>query len=193
MKTRWCFVWCASACLLLALLLAVSGCGERSTQDPSVSAPTVPVTETPAVTPPPDETPVVSETTAPDVEDLASLMDAVAEELAEQPVLSWARDAGGLNHCDRLSVYADGRVEAVVCKGGVAELTRSTDLTEEQLQTVLTWAVEYTSFTRREMEMSGAVRATTLSGTGQNVPPFEVKVDIAAFAADVFFRLTEVR
>jgi hypothetical protein len=58
---------------------------------------------------------------------------------------------------------------------------------------VLTWAVEYTSFTRREMEMSGAVRATTLSGTGQNVPPFEVKVEIAAFAADAFFRLTEAR
>ena len=108
----------------------------------------------------------------------------------EQPVLTWARDAGGLNHCDRLSIYQDGRVEAIVCRVNTSEPVVHSTLSDEQIAQVNGWVAAHTLFTRREMEMSRAVRTTVLQGTGDVVPELEAKVEIAAFAADIFFALT---
>ncbi|MCK5246456.1 hypothetical protein KAR02_06130 [Candidatus Bipolaricaulota bacterium] len=191
------------ALLVPGLMLSLSGCGGGSSEPSSTSDPVVADTTEPAAEEPIDvvpdaeesastvEEPVVEETEPSDSVDAEPSTESLAEEPAEQPVLSWARDAGGLNHCDRLSIYADGRVEAVVCKATAVEPTVYGNLTEEQLAQVLAWAAEYSAFTRREMEMSFAVRKTLLHGTGESVPALDVKVEIAALAAEIFLELTE--
>jgi len=195
---------------LLVLALIVSGLGlglwgcnggssqPSSTTDP-IAADTAeqPEEESADVSPEPEaivpavEEPIAEEAEPSDSEEIEPVAEPVVEELAEQLLFSWARDAGGLSHCDRLSIYADGGVEAVVCKASTAEATVYGNLTEGQLAQALAWAGEYAAFTRREMEMSSAVRTTTLHGTGGNVPALEAKVEMAAFAADIFLGLTE--
>ena len=108
----------------------------------------------------------------------------------EQPVLTWARDAGGLNHCDRLSIYQDGRVEAIVCRAKTSQPMVQGVLSTEQLARVHAWTTNYATFSRREMGVSSAVSSTVLQGTGSAVPETVVKVEVAAFAADIFFALT---
>lgn len=173
------------------LALSLSGCsgGESqpsSTPDPVVADTVDPVVEEPQAI---AVTPDVEETTSSEIDEPAT--EPVIEDPAEQPVLSWARDAGGLSHCDRLSVYADGRVEAVVCRATDVGPTVYGNLTEEQLTQVLVWVAEYAPSTRRESEMTNAVRTTMLHGTGEAVPALEVKVEVAAFAAEIFFSVTE--
>lgn len=191
------------ALLVPALVLSLSGCNDGSSQPSSTPDPIVADTTEPAaeesidVVPDAEESastveePVVEETEPSDSVDAEPSTEPLAEEPAEQPVLSWARDAGGLNHCDRLSIYADGRVEAVVCRATAVEPTVYGNLTDEQLVQVLAWAAEYVAFSRRESEMSGAVRTTMLHGSGEGVPALEVKVEIAALAADIFLGMTE--
>lgn len=191
------------ALLVPGLVLSLSGCNDGSSQPSSTSDPVVADTTEPAAEEPIDvvpdaeesastvEEPVVEETEPSDSVEAEPSTEPLVEEPAEQPVLSWARDAGGLNHCDRLSIYADGRVEAVVCRATAVEPTVYDNLTDEQLVQVLAWTAEYADFTRRESEMSRAVRTTMLHGSGGNVPALEVKVEIAALAADIFLGMTE--
>ncbi len=82
-------------------------------------------------------------------------------------------------------------MEAVVCRATAVEPTVYGNLTDEQLVQVLAWVAEYVAFSRRESEMSRAVRTTMLHGSGGNVPALEVKVEIAALAADIFLGMTE--
>jgi len=191
------------ALLVPGLVLSLSGCNDRSSQlsstpDPVVADTTEPAAEEPAdVVPDVEESastaeePVVEEAEPSDSVEAEPSTEPLAEEPAEQLVLSWARDAGGLNHCDRLSIYADGRVEAVACRATAVEPTVYGNLTDEQRAQMLAWTAEYADFTRRESEMSRAVRTTMLHGLGENVPALEVKVEIAALAADIFLGLTE--
>lgn len=191
------------AILVPGLALGLAGCSGGSSQSSSTTDSVAADTAEAAVEEPLDvasepeatvstvEEPVVEETEPTDSEESEPSTEPVIEDLAGQLVLSWARDAGGLNHCDRLSVYSDGHVEAVVCRAATSEPAVYGDLTEEQLARVLAWAAEYAAFTRRESEMSRAVRTTLLHGTGGNVPALETKVEIAAFAADIFLGLTE--
>lgn len=113
------------------------------------------------------------------------------EEMITQPLLVWTRDAGGLNHCDHMTILPDGSVEAVVCRTGSSQPTVYGTLTDEQLSQLTAWVAEYSTFTRREMEMSRAVRTTTLNGTGAVTPELDIKKEIAAFAAELYFGLTE--
>ncbi len=146
-----------------------------------------------------DETPVEESEPEPadDVEPVEETSETASndmpplEEIADQPLLTWGRDAGGLNHCDHMSIFSDGRVEAVVCRTGSSQPAVYGTLSEEQLSQVAAWVAEYSAFTRREMEMSRAVRTTTLNGTGPITPELEVKKEIAAFAAELYFGLTE--
>lgn len=179
--------------LVLGLMPGLSGCSGGSSQPSSVpsSNPTPVAADTTKPAEVADKP--VATTVEPAVEavaDIEAIIELVVEELAEQPVLSWARDEGGLNHCDRLSIYADGRVEAIVCRATASEPMVHGNLTEEQLVQALAWAAEYSPFTRREMEMSRAVRTTMLQGIGEIVPALEAKVEIAAFAAAIFLTLT---
>jgi len=190
MRTKTLFILLVGVFLGTGLVLGLSGCGGETSQPASVSEPIVAAPEAVAAVPDVEETvPSTAETTSP--EDSTPATETVIEDPVEQPVLSWTRDAGGLNHCDRLSIYSDGRVEAVVCRATAIEPTVHSTLSGEQLEQVLAWAAEYASFTRRESEMTNAVRTTMLRGTGGPVPALEVKVEIAAFAATVFLGLTE--
>lgn len=191
------------ALLVSGLALSLWGCNGGSSQPSSTTDPVAadtaeqPEEESADVSPEPEaivstvEEPIAEEAEASDSEQAGPSTEPVVDEPAEQLVLTWARDAGGLNHCDRLSIYPDGRVEAIVCTASDAGPTVYGNLTEEQLAQVLAWAAEYSIFTRREMEMSSAVRATTLHGTGEGIPALEVKLEIAALAADIYFVLTE--
>ena len=190
--------------VVLGLVLSLSGCSDGTSQpssDPEpVAADTTesvmeapePVEVAPDVEEPePADAAPVEDTTEPSVAvEVEPSTEPAIEEPVEQPVLSWARDAGGLNHCDRFSVYGDGRVEATVCNATAVEPTIHSTLTEAQLAQLLAWAAEYAPFTRREMEMSSAVRTTTLYGTGGLSLELEAKKEITAFAADLYFGLT---
>jgi hypothetical protein len=176
--------------LLPGLILGLSGCSggssEPSSQDSVATDTTDPVVdESDAVETP---APVVA---VPDPEEIASDVEPVIETPEEQAILTWARDAGGLNHCDRLSIYEDGRVEAVVCKATASYPVVHSTLSEDQLAQVEAWVSTYGFFSRREMEVSSAVRSTVVQGTGAAVPELEIKVAVAAFAAELFFAITE--
>ncbi|MFC2078913.1 hypothetical protein ACFLSZ_02925 [Candidatus Bipolaricaulota bacterium] len=203
--------------LVSGLMLSLSGCSGGSSPPSSVPEPVAADTSEPAIedTEPADITPVVEEpssTIDPPVEETAapsataeaepsaepdtqeeaeSPAEADAQEAGDQPILTWTRTAGGLSHCDRLSVFSDGRVEAVVCRGTASEPIVHATLTEAQLTQLQTWVAEYAELSRREMEMSFAVRTTTLFGEGTLVAELEVKKEIATFAADIYFGLTD--
>ena len=166
-------------CVLLpGLVLSLSGCNGGSSPSSSVQ-------ETVAAD---SSDPVVDE---PDVaEENVPVVDPAVEDPVEQAILTWARDAGGLNHCDRLSIYADGRVEAVVCRATTIEPTVHSTLSNEQIAQVRSWVVTYALFTRRESEMTRAIRTTVLQGTGDAVPEPEMKTEVSTFAAEIFFALT---
>ena len=179
-------------CVLLpGLVLSLSGCNGGSSPSSSVQE-TVAADSSDPVVDEPDvaEESVTTVSVPPVSEENVPVVEPVIEDLEEQAILTWARDAGGLSHCDRLSIYEDGRVEAVVCRVTTAEPTVHSTLSDEQIAQVRGWVATYAPFTRREMEMSRAVRTTALQGTGDAVPELEEKTAVAAFAAELFFALT---
>ncbi len=206
MKMKPLAVWVALLIVILATLW-LSGCSSNTPTTPASQAspavattppttepkPTIETTSQPA---PAEETATetASSTMEPSSPSAPELVETPSEtmpkETAEQPVLTWGRTAGGLNYCDRMSIYADGQVEAVVCRTSVVESTVNGTLSDEQLTQLLAWVAEYSSFTRRESEMSSAVRATTLNGAGDTAPDLAAKTAIAAFAANLYFSLT---
>ena len=190
MKIKSLFALLILVVLVSGVMLGLFGCSGDSSPSTPVQNPvaesSAEPTDTPSVAEVPEDSvsvpqsPVVS-TPSP---------EPIAEDPVEQPVLTWARDAGGLNHCDRLSIYEDGRVEAIVCRANVSEPAVHSTLSGEQIAQVNGWVATYTPFTRREMGVSSAVRTTVLQGTGSGVPEKAVKVEVATFAANVFFTLT---
>ena len=179
-------------CVLLpGLVLSLSGCNGGSSPSSSVQE-TVAADSSDPVVDEPDvaEESVTTVSVPPVSEENIPVVEPSIEDLEEQAILTWARDAGGLSHCDRLSIYEDGRVEAVVCRVTTAEPTVHSTLSDEQMARVRGWVAAYAPFTRREMEMSRAVRTTVLQGTGSTVPEVEAKTEVTSFAAEIFFALT---
>lgn len=176
--------------LALGLVLGLSGCGGGSSEptaqnQASADSPPSIAEDTGA-----DENPVAAESVSPTAEESPPAIEPVAEESAEQPILTWARDAGGLSHCDRMSIYEDGRVEAVVCRANRSQPMVFGTLTPLQLTQLQAWITSYSVFTRRAMGMSSAVSLTVIQGKGDAVPEVEVKVAAADFAEKIFFALT---
>ena len=177
--------------LLSGLLLTLAGCSGGSSESSSVQDPVAADSSDPVIDEPDAvEEPITTVSVPPVSEESAPVVEPAIEDPVEQAILTWARDAGGLNHCDRLSIYEDGRVEAVVCRATTIEPTIHSTLSDEQIAQVRGWVTAYAPFTRREMEMTRAVRTTVLQGTGPIVPELEVKKEVTAFAAEVFFALT---
>ena len=179
------------AVLLPGLLLSLSGCSggpsdSSSVQDSVAADNADPIIDEPDAV----EEPISAVSVPPVPEESVPVVEPVIETPEEQAILTWARDAGGLNHCDRLSIYEDGRVEAVVCRATTIEPTIHSTLSDEQMTQVHSWVAAYAPFTRREMEMSRAVRTTVLQGTGATVPEVEAKTEVTSFAAEIFFALT---
>ena len=179
-------------CVLLpGLVLSLSGCNGGSSPSSSVQETVAADSSDPVV----DEPDVAEESATtvsvpPVSEENVPVVEPVIEDPVEQAILTWARDAGGLNHCDRLSIYEDGRVEAVVCRATTIEPTVHSTLSNEQIAQVRSWVVTYALFTRRESEMTRAIRTTVLQGTGDAVPEPEIKTEVSTFAAELFFALT---
>jgi hypothetical protein len=177
--------------LLPGAALSLSGCGGGSSepvaQEPIAANSLEPVVDTPDVA-----EAAADKVSAPAVleEETAPTVEPVVEAPVEQAILTWARDAGGLSHCDRLSVYEDGRVEAVVCQARTSQPMIYGTLSAEQLAQVVAWTAEYALFSRREMGVSSAVSTTVLQGSGTGVPEPQVKVEVASFASNLFFVLT---
>jgi len=171
--------------LVPGVLLGLSGCGE-ATPDPVSADSSTPNVEDTNVA----EASANAVSIPPILEESTPIIDSVVEEPVEQAILTWARDAGGLSHCDRMSIYEDGRVEAVVCRARASQPMVFGTLTAEQLTQVQSWVTSYTVFTRRAMGMSSAVSLTVVHGKGDVVPELEVKVAAADFAAEIFFALT---
>ena len=108
------------ALLVPGLALSLSGCSGGSSQSSSTPDPIVvdtteqPEGESSDVLPEPEATastveePVVEEAVPSDSVEAEPSTEPLTEEPAEKPVLSWTRDAGGLNHYDSLSIYDDG-------------------------------------------------------------------------------------
>ncbi|MBU1048538.1 hypothetical protein KKG90_00805 [Candidatus Bipolaricaulota bacterium] len=196
MRIKSLFTLFVLAVLLATLVLGLAGCGGESSPESSAQGPVAATqSQTSSDTSENAEPPVVedlpSPVSEPQTEETAvPAIEPEIEAPADQPILTWARDAGGLSHCDRMSVYSDGRIEAVVCRARTSEPMAYGALDEGQLAQVLGWAAEYASFSRREMSISSAVSTTQLFGTGSDVPALEVKVEIAAFASRLFFSLT---
>jgi len=164
------------------VMLGLSGCGSGSSEPAdqnqvSVDRPSSTVEDTSPAEPLADAVSV-----SPPVEETTPIIEPVVEVPAEQPILTWARDAGGLSHCDRMSIYEDGRVEAVVCRANNSQPMVYCTLTAEQLTQVQAWVSNYTVFSRRAMGMSSAVSSTVVQGRGDAVPELEVKVAAADFA-----------
>ena len=179
-------------CVLLpGLVLGLSGCSGGSSPSSSIQESVAADSSDPVVDEPDIAEASVATVSVPPVsEENVPVVESAIEDPVEQAILTWARDAGGLNHCDQLSIYEDGRVEAIVCKATTTDPTIHSTLGDEQMTQVRSWVAEYAPFTRREMEMSRAVRTTMLRGTGDAVPELEEKTAVAAFAAEIFFALT---
>jgi hypothetical protein len=177
--------------LLPGLLLSLSGCDGGSSDSSSVQDSVAADNADPVIDEPDAvEEPISAVSVPPISEESVPVVEPVIETPVEQAILTWARDAGGLNHCDRLSIYEDGRVEAVVCRATTIEPTIHSTLSDEQITQVRSWVAAYAPFTRREMEMTRAVRTTVLQGTGATVPEVEAKAEVTSFAAEIFFALT---
>jgi hypothetical protein len=191
---------CAPLAIILLLAgsgLTLTGCSSGPAQPPAVAdSPGADVTGTAGDHPELAELAPDVEAAAPRGIELAGSdeIDASTEPIIKDPdeqlVLSWARDAGGLNHCDRLSIYDHGRAEAVACTAAAIQPAVHGTLSDERLARLLSWVAQYAAFTRREMETSRAVRSTLFRGTGDIVASSEARENIAAFAADVFLEMT---
>jgi len=168
---------------------------------PSAAEPEVPPVEeevTPALPEPevaePDETPSeAGPAPAEPTEEGQAAAVAVPPEPAvtesTEPVLAWERQDGSYSHCDRMSVYGDGRVIAVRCTVNVDRETVETRLSEEQAAQLNAWADQFVSFSRRESDVTRAAMRTALAGRGAAVPSTEEKAAVAKFARDLFLSL----
>ena len=185
MRMKPLFTLLVLAMLIPGAVLGLSGCGGGASEPVAVDSLT-PIVEDTNVAEASDDAVSIP----PILEESTPIIEPVVEEPVEQAILTWARDAGGLSHCDRMSIYKDGRVEAVVCRARTSQPMVYGTLTAEQLTQVQSWVTSYTVFTRRAMGMSSAVSLTVVQGKGNVVPELEIKVAAADFAEEIFFALT---
>jgi hypothetical protein len=105
-------------------------------------------------------------------------------------LLEWERQGGSASHCDRMTIYPDGGVVAVLCLNGLDRLTVETTLSADQASQLNAWADQFASFSRRESDITRAAMRTVLDGRGEAVPTTEEKTAVARFAKDLFLALT---
>ena len=112
------------------------------------------------------------------------------EPVAEELLLSWERQGGPRNHCDRMSIHPDGRVVVVPCTGGVEGTPVEAILTPEQASQLDGWVDRLGSFSRRESDVTRAVMRTVLEGRGDVEASTDEKTAVARFAKELFLSLT---
>jgi len=111
---------------------------------------------------------------------------------ADRPaaLLEWDRQGGSASHCDRMVIYPDGSVVAVLCLNGIDRVTVEETLSADQANQLDAWADRFASFSRRESDITRAAMRTVLEGRGEAVPTTEEKTVVARFAKDLFLALT---
>lgn len=202
-----CLVILLMGAVAMGLALGMAGCGggrpassdagessveaapEEAAAPEAVSEPTPePEEETPVVEPEPTE----AEDAEPDA--AAPSPEPSEDETAEADrpaaLLEWERQGGSASHCDRMTIYPDGRVVAVRCLNGIDRETVETTLTADQTDELNAWADQFAPFSRRESDITRAAMRTVLEGRGEAVPTTEEKTAVAKFAKDLFLALT---
>jgi len=209
MKRRvWmCLVLTLMSVVVAGLVLGLAGCGggQPTTDDTSERA----VDETPPeevgepeAVPETQEEPegapasdadtteteeVESEEPAPSTEPSG---DKAAEVDRPAALLEWERQNGSASHCDRMTIYPDGSIVAVLCLNGIDRKTVEATLSADQADQLHGWADQFASFSRRESDITRAAMRTVLEGRGEVVPTTEEKTAVAKFAKELFLALT---
>jgi len=168
------------AILASGLLIGLLGCSggstpTSSTPEQEAASTSEPAEETAAL--PLQATPVVDEVPEPSTDPILY-------------AISWVREGGGDNYCDSMEILPDGTVTATACLSGTNLGSYEGTLTVEQLEQLTAWIERFAAFSRRESEVSRAVRGTFFEGKGSEVPTIEDKRSITLFAATIFFDLT---
>ncbi len=211
MKRRiWmCLVVILMGAVATGLALGMAGCGggQPTTSDtgessveatPEEAAPTE-VVEEPAPEPEPVEEAPAVETDAAEAEESGPEATAPSTEPSEgeasetdrpASLLEWERQGGSASHCDRMTIYPDGSVIAVLCLNGIDRETVETTLSADQASQLNAWADQFASFSRRESDITRAAMRTVMEGRGEAVPTTEEKTAVAKFAKDLFLALT---
>ena len=105
-------------------------------------------------------------------------------------LLEWERQGGSASHCDRMTIYPDGSVIAVLCLNGIDRETVETTLSAYQAGQLNAWVDQFAWFSRRESDITRAAMRTVLEGRGEAVPTTEEKTAVAKFAKELFLALT---
>jgi len=203
-----CLVILLMGAVAMGLVLGMAGCGggrpassdagessveaappEEAAAPEAVSEPTPePEEEAPVVEPEPTEV----EDAEPDAAAPSTEPSEVEAPEADRPaaLLEWDRQGGSAGHCDRMTIYPDGRVVAVRCLNRIDRETVETTLTADQADELNAWADQFAPFSRRESDITRAAMRTVLEGRGEAVPTTEEKTAVAKFAKDLFLALT---
>jgi len=182
------FAFAVLVVLSVGLVLGLSGC---SGSGPASSTPSDEVATTSEAAEATDTTPAEEPDTSLPLQ-ATPVVDEVPEPSTD-PILyaiSWVREGGGDNHCDSMEILPDGTVTATACLSGSTLGSYEGTLTAEQLAQLSAWIDRFAKFSRRESEVSRAVRGTFFEGKGTEVPAIEDKRAITLFAATIFFELT---
>ncbi len=210
-RTLWiCFAVGSLSVVVMGLLLGATGCGggeEPAAETSSSTVESAPVEATPPAEAPeaaPEEPPVAEPETpasepAETPVDVTAPEESVAPEAAqtsepessEQPVvlLTWERQNGAGDHCDRMTIYPDGRIVAVRCSSGTDLDSTETTLTVEAAAQLHEWADRFAPFSRRESDVTRAVMSTVFEGRGDAEPTTAEKEAVTSFVKGLFLAL----
>jgi type IV secretory pathway VirB10-like protein len=195
--------------VVMGLALGLAGCGggrpaatdagessvEAAPEETTVPEAVEPTTPEPEPT---EEAPAVETDAAeagepaPDVAAPSTEPSEVEATEADRPaaLLEWERQGGSAGHCDRMTIFPDGSVIAVLCLNGIDRGTVETTLSADQADQLNAWADRFASFSRRESDIAAAAMRTVMEGRGEAVPTTEEKTAVAKFAKDLFLALT---
>jgi len=204
-----CLVILLMGAVAMGLALGMAGCGggrpassdagessveaapEEAAAPEAVSEPTPePEEETPVVEPEPTEAGNAEPDAAAPSPEPSEAEGETAEADRPAALLEWERQGGSASHCDRMTIYPDGRVVAVRCLNRIDRETVETTLTADQADELNAWADRFAPFSRRESDITRAAMRTVLEGRGEAVPTTEEKTAVAKFAKDLFLALT---
>jgi|GEM_PF-4400541 len=175
-----CLVILLMGAVAMGLVLGMAGCGggrPASSDAGESSVEAAPPEEAAAPEAVSEPTPEPSDAEATEADRLAALLE-------------WDRQGGSAGHCDRMTIYPDGSVVAVLCLNGIDRETVETTLSADQANQLNAWADRFAWFSRRESDITRAAMRTVLEGRGEAVPTTEEKAAVAKFAKDLFLALT---
>ena len=112
---------------------------------------------------------------------------------SQTAVIFWRRVGGIAGFCDELQVTITGIAQAFSCKGGQSADLATMSLTGEELQKLVDWSKNWASFemTEKDPATTDAMQTSLVfTGTGNQIPPDDVKQAMLALAGSLFQRAT---